>query len=507
MRRYFMGIDIGTTGGRACVFDDEGNLIGRAYQEYPCHYPEEGFVEQYAAELLPALYQTSREAIAASGISADTIEAVALSTPGPVLCLLDENFELMTPLIGWQDLRGAAYMGKAAEAIGDVNAYYEETGAPFTASNPVGKLLWLKNERSKEWKECAYIATATEYFNKKFGAWECVTDPTMASRMMIMDIHNGCFSKAIIEKLGIEEKKLAKIVPCGEIIGEITEELSKLTGLAVGTKLVMGALDQNTSTLGLGMLIAGQAGFKLGTAGLLTTVIEKPKFHDKGMLIVKPNACVGDYTLEGISFSSASAYRWYRDTFCQTEKDAADKLGISTYDIMNQLARKSKPGACGVTFLNYLQGAAGVVHNYQAQGTFTGLTFGTTKSDITRAVMEGIVYEEKTMLDAMYEMGIPITEMRLSGGGANSRTWAQMHADILEVPIVLLQTSELSALGASMLAGIGVGVYSDIQDAVEKCIHIEKTYMPNKKLKTAYEKAYQKYMNCYETMSKGNVWA
>lgn len=506
MARYFMGIDIGTTGGRACIFDDSGNMVGMSYKEYPIHTPNPGWVEQYSAELLPVLYNVCRDAIAASGLPAEKVEALALSVQAPVVCLLDENYELMTPLIGWQDLRGLEYLGEAAELLGDVNAYYNETGGPFVASNPISKLLWLKHKVPEKWESCSYITSATEYFNKKFGADEVVIDNATASRLMIMDIREKCFSKMVVERLGIDENKLAKIVPCGSVIGEITAELSKLTGLATGTKLVMGAQDQNASTLGIGMLEEGQAGFTLGTAGLMTVVTKDVTAHDKGKLILKPNASVGNYTVEGISFAAASSYKWYRDTFCQSEKEAAEKLGISSYDIMNQLARKSRPGAGGVTFLNYLQGNAGAEHDYSAKGTFTGLTFATNKCDITRAVMEGIVYEEKTMMDAIVDMGLPITELRLSGGGANSRTWAQMHADILGVPIVILQTAELSALGVAMLAGIGVGAYKNMEDAVDKCVTIKKRYVPNEDLREEYDVAYQRFVDCYEALKDSNVW-
>ena len=507
MERYFMGIDIGTTGGRACIFDDEGNLVGRAYQEYPCHYPAKGLVEQYAAELLPVLYQTSKDAIAASGLNPQQIEALSLSVQGAVLCLLDEEFELMTPLIGWQDLRGATYIEEAARLLEDAGEYYVETGSPLAASNPIGKLLWLKNECPDEWEKCTYISTAEEYFNKKFGAESFVIDPAMASRTMVMDIQNNCFSEKVLNRLGIDSKKYPEIVPAGTVIGTITKEIAKKTGLAEGTKLVMGTHDQNASTLGMGMVEKGQAGFTLGTAGLVTAITEEPVYHEKGMLIVKPNASVGNYTLEGISFASASAYKWYRDTLCKAEVDAGNKLDVDAYDIMNQLARKSKPGANGVTFLNFLQGAAGVIHDYSAKGNFSGLTFSTTKGDLTRAVMEGVVYEAKMMLETFKDMGIDIEEIRISGGGSRSRTWCQIHADIFELPVVLLQCSELSSLGVAMLAAVGVGEFENIAEAVDNCVHVEKCYVQKKSTAEAYRNAYNRYLECYKALSQGKVWS
>lgn len=506
MSRYFMGVDIGTTGGRACIFDDAGNLVGSAYEEYPCHFPQPGWVEQYSSEMLPALYRSCKKAIASCGLQAKQVEALSLSVQGPTVCLLDKDFNPLTPLIGWQDLRGIPYFGEACKRLEDLSAYYKLTGSPTSVSNPIAKYLWLQNETPKEWDECVYFSSAMEYFNVKFGADRFVTDPSMASRLMVMDIQGGCFDETIMNKLGMDKSKTSSIVPCGSVIGAITPEIAEKTGLEPGTKLVMGAMDQNASTIGMGMTEVGQAGFTLGTAGLLTVVTEHPYCHESEKLILKPNASIGNFTAEGLSMASASAYKWYRDTLCSAEKDAAAKLGVDTYDIMNQLARKSKPGANGVTFLNCLQGMAGMYYNFNAKGGFNGLTFSTTKYDMTRAVMEGVVYEEKTILDAINSSDLEVTELRLSGGGANSRTWCQMHADILGVPIVLLQCNELSALGAAMLAGIGAGAFVDVHDAVDKCVHVKKRYLPDQSTRTAYDEAYQRFVDYYTDLSAGKAW-
>lgn len=506
MSRYFMGIDVGTTGGRACIFDDSGNMVGQSYQEYLCHYPNPTWVEQYVGEMLPILYGVSKDAIASSGVKAEQIESVAFSMQGPVTCLLDENYELLTPLIGWQDLRGLPYFGEAIQKLENPLEYYQVTGGPLAPSNPIAKMVWLKNEMPDVWAKAKYISGGMEYFCKKFGSDEFVTDTTVAARTMLLDIDRKCFSEEMMNRLEIDITKYPKVVTSGTVVGTIKGDIVELTGLTEGTKLVMGAHDQNASTLGMGMIFPGQAGFTLGTAGLVTTITEESKRDEKALFIASPNASVGNYTIEGISFASASAYKWYRDIFCNAEVEAGRNLLLDPYDIINQQARKSKPGANGVTFLNFLQGAAGVLNDYNARAMFSGMTFSTTKGDITRAVMEGIVYEARSMTEAMADMGISVDEIRLSGGGSKSRTWCQMQADIFGVPIVLLQCSELSALGAAMLAGVGTGAFTDIKDAVEKCVHIKKKYVPNTETKEAYDKAYEKYKGCFEAMQKENAW-
>ena len=503
--KNYMGIDIGTTGGRACIFDENGNLVGKAYCEYPSHYPQPTWVEQYAEEILPVLFQVCNDAIKSSPVTAEDIQAVAISSYSPVICLLDKDYNLLTPLIGWQDTRGLKYFMEAVGSVGNPAEYYGITGGPLAPTNPIAKFLWLKHEMPEEWEKAAYLADALSYFNLKFGAGELAIDTAAASRLMIMDIDNLRYSQTVCDRLGIDISKLPAIVEPGTLLGTISDEIAEKTGLAKRTKLVMGTLDQNASSLGMGLINPGQAGFTLGTAGLVTIITEKSSRHPGGCLMAKRNAGKNNFTLEGISFAAAASYKWYRDVFCLSEKEAAEKIGVDAYDIMNQLARLSKPGANGVTFLNFLQGAAGVIGNFSARGVFSGMTLSTTKADMTRAVMEGIVYEAKTIVNEIKDMGLNIDEMRLSGGGAKSRTWCQMQADIFGIPIILLQSSELTALGAAMLAAVGAGRFADIDEAVTNCVHIQKTYEPDPSNKDAYEDGYQRFIDCYNALAV-SIW-
>ncbi len=208
---------------------------------------------------------------------------------------------------------------------------------------------------------------------------------------------------------------------------------------------------------------------------------------------------MNNWTIEAFSTAAASSFRWYRDTFCDLEVAAGKVLNEDTYNLITQQIDTVPPGANGITFLSYLQGASGARLNGNARGVFSGMSLGTTKADMARAVMEGICYEMTDILKAEAAAGIDINAIRLTGGAAKSPTWCQMLADITQKPIQLLQTSETGCLGAALYAGIGTGVYKDVNEAT-KSVRIMKTYEPNPKNFAAYEDAFKRFTDLYEAL-------
>ena len=211
---------------------------------------------------------------------------------------------------------------------------------------------------------------------------------------------------------------------------------------------------------------------------------------------------MGNWTIEAFSNTAAASYRWYRDTFCELEKAAGNVLNKDPYELINAQIDTVPPGANGITFLSYLQGASGSRINSKARGTFVGMSLGTTKADMARSVMEGITYEMNDIVKAEEEAGIKIDGIRITGGAAKSPLWSQMLADVFQKPIHILQTSETGCLGAALYAGVGVGVYKDCKEAAERAVHISDTYEPNPENYEAYQEGYQRFINLYDALDK-----
>lgn len=501
MGKYLVGMDAGTTGCKVCVFDLEGNLIGSDYREYPCYYPHEGWVEQIPEDTTPALFKTCKEAIRKAQVDPKDIIAVGLSSQGSVIGLLDEEGELIRPFVGWQDLRGSEGEIKWITDQIPREEYYQLTGDPLGMCFSIAKLVWLKHHEPENWNKTAMFSTHQDYFLKQLGADGYYTDFSSASREGMMDINNKCWSKRIHDMLGIPLEKRAELVDePGKVVGHIPKDVAELTGLAEGTPICVGAHDQNCNTFGSGGVDDGTAVVVMGTFGSCFIVSDEPIRDPKGRLVVKGNHGVGNYTIEAFSNTSASSYRWYRDTFCDIEKFSAELVKTDPYELINAQIADVPPGANGITFLPYLQGASGSKINDKARGVFIGMSLGTKKADMARAVMEGISFEVYDIINAELEAGIKINSIRLTGGAAKSPMWCQMLADIFKLPIQLLSAGETGCLGAALYAGIGVGAYENCRDAAEKAVKLTEVFEPDPEKFAAYDKAYQRFINVYNAL-------
>jgi xylulokinase len=505
MGKYLVGIDEGTTGCKTCVFDFDGNLIGSDYREYPCYYPKPGWVEQTAEDITPALYESCKAAIANSGVDPKEIVALGLSSQGSVIGLLDKDGKLLRPFVGWQDLRSGQKEIDYVTSKIPRDEYYALTGDPLGVIFSTTKYVWLKQNEPENWEKTAMFSTNQDYFLKAFGAEGYYTDLSSASRDGMCDVNNHCWAPRMFEVLDIPMDKRPEIkTEPGFVAGKVPKDIAEKTGLAEGTLVCVGAHDQNCNTFGSGAVEDGVAVMVIGTFGSCFVVSDKPIRDPNKKLVVKGNHGVNNWTIEAFSVTAASSFRWYRDTFADLEVAAGKVVKEDPYNLITRQIDTVPPGANGITFLSYLQGASGARLNDKARGVFAGMSLGTTKADMARAVMEGICYEMTDILKAEEAAGIGINAIRLTGGAAKSPTWCQMMADITQKPIQLLHASETGCLGAALYAGIGAGIYKDVKDAT-KSVRVVKQFDPNPANFAAYTDAFKRFTDVYEAL-EGRVF-
>jgi len=506
MGKYLLGIDEGTTGCRACIFDFKGNLIASDYREYPCYYPKSGWVEQTDEDITPALYASVKAAINKGDIDAEEIEALGISSQGGVTGLVDEDGNLLRPFVGWQDLRGTPYVDKILEKISP-EEYYQITGYPLGAIFNITKWLWLRDNEPEIWEKTAKLSNHQDFFVRAFGGEGWWDDISTTSRTGLFDVDNHEWSEELMDLLDLDPDLMPKVAKGGQPVGKVTKQVAEATGLAEGTLVCIAAHDQNCSTFGGGLVKGGTAVLVLGTWGSCYVGVDEPIRDPNGVLIVKGNVGPRNWTIEGAASAAASSYRWFRDTFGALEVAAADLFGEDPYDMLNRQIEKVPPGANGLTFMPYLQGAsAGPRANPDARGALVGVTLGTTKADIARAVMEGITLEMRDIIEAQRRAGVKTKAIRLTGGGTKSRLWNQMQADMYKTPVKVLQTSETGALGAALYAGIGAGVYDSYEEAVETAVRIGDEYEPNPDNYDAYDEAYERFVKIYNALEAGSVY-
>ncbi|MEG0377707.1 MAG: FGGY-family carbohydrate kinase, partial [Eubacterium sp.] len=252
----------------------------------------------------------------------------------------------------------------------------------------------------------------------------------------------------------------------------------------------------------------GDAVLVVGTYGSIYVGVDHPTRDINGILTAKNNTGPENWTLEASAPASACSYRWFRDTFCSTERNIANEVpGIDAYNLINMEIDSVAPGAGGITFLPYLQGASGGARdNAHARGALMGMTLGTSKAQVARAVMEGITMEMRDNVEAMRRSNVEMKTIRLTGGATKSKSWNQMQADMYKTPVQILKTSETGCQGAALYAGIGAGIYKDYNEAVEIAVQIAETYDPNPSNYEAYDEAFERFTLCYNSLYKGGYF-
>lgn len=496
--KYLMGVDEGTTGCKAIIFDEEGKQISATSREYPSYYPNPGWVEQDIDEIKNAVFECIKETIVKSKVIPEDIVGISHSNQGITMVLLGEDEKpVFDHTIGWQDLR---YVDMLPELIKEVNQeeYLNIAGMQFGTYN-IPVLRWLQKNEPEKWAKVKRICSHQDWFLRQYGANGYYIDEGCANFLSMARMSDNEWDERLMKYYNVTADMLPTVIHNpGTVVGNVSDEISRKTGLPTTCKVCLGNLDTNCCSIGGGADEVGTQLMIMGTAGVSIFVTDKDKIDPNGRITVRTNPGFGNWQNYIMTNTGASAFRWFRDSICSMEVATSQLMGTDPYDIITTIASHSVPGANGVTALTCIQGSHTRKKNENARGTFLGINLGTSKADLAESILEGICYEMKDIMSMNQELSGEVKHIRLCGGVAKSPMWCQMFADILERPVELTEVSELGALGAAMCAGIGAGLYADCKDAVSKCVKITKTYKPDEKKIFDYRNAFEQWQRYYE---------
>ncbi len=483
---YLIGIDIGTSGTKTCLFTADGTLVASATGEYPLSQPRNGWAEQDPADWWKATVETLRTVT--TGIDAAEIAGIGFSGQMHGLVMLDETGDVIRPSIIWCDQRTAAECEEIETVVGHekllaITANPALTG--FTAS----KILWVRNHEPENYAKCRHILLPKDYIRYKLtGVF--ATDVSDAGGMQLLDIGGRCWSDEILSLLQIDKNLLAKVYESPEITGYITEDIAKLTGLAVGTPVAAGAGDNAAAAVGTGIVTEGDAFVTVGTSGVLFAHTDQMVMDPGGRVHTFCCAVPGKWHVMGVTQAAGLSLKWFANQCC------GDITGEDRYTVMTAEAAKSPIGSNRLLYLPYLMGERTPHLDADARGMFFGLSGSHTRGDMIRAVLEGVSYSLRDCLEVLREMGVQPKNITACGGGAKSPLWRGMMANLFGTPVRTALSSEGAALGAAILAGVGTGVYPSVEEACGKLIQIRDTVVPDEG-ETLYEPYYQLYKQIY----------
>ncbi len=495
---YFIGVDIGTSGTKTVLFDGMGKVIASATVEYPLYQPQNGYAEQMPQDWDNAVIQTLATVMAQSGVDKNEVKGIGLSGQMHGLVMLDENNAVIRPSIIWCDQRTTAECEEITQKVG-AERLIAITANPALTGFTASKILWVRNHEPENYEKCRHILLPKDYIRFRLTG-EYATEVSDASGMQLLDIPNRCWSDEVLEKLDIDKAMLGKVYESPDITGYITAEIAARTGLKEGTPVVGGAGDNAAAAIGTGVAEDGKAFTTIGTSGVVYAHSAKISIDPKGRVHTFCCAVPGCWHVMGVTQGAGLSLKWFRDTFCDAEKQTAKSMGVDEYYLMDKEAEQSPIGANRLLYLPYLMGERTPHLDANARGVFFGLSAMHTKRDMLRAVMEGVTYSLRDCLEVFREMNITVNDMMACGGGGSSPLWRQMLADLYGCPIQTLASKEGPALGVAILAMVGTGYYPSVADACKTIIKINQTCSPNAHTIAEYESYYQLYRRIYPAL-------
>jgi xylulokinase len=473
-----LGLDVGTGGARAVAVDESGEVVADASSEYPLHSPRPGWTEQDPEDW----WEGAREVLGkvAAGVE-DEVVGLGLTGQMHGSVFLDDSGAVIRPALLWNDQRTYSQCRKITESVGE-ERLIELAGNPALTGFQAPKILWLRDEEPQNYSRVARVLLPKDYVRLQLTG-EYATDASDAAGTLLLDVRERDWSAEILDALEIPRGWMPEVYEGPESTGALRESVAGELGLPPGIPVAAGGGDNAAAAVGVGVVERGFLSSSVGTSGVLFAPSEGFTPDPSGRVHAFCHAVPGAYHLMGVTLSAGGSLSWWRD---------ATGAG---YDELVEAAGKVPPGAEGLVFLPYLSGERTPHLDPRARGAFVGLTARHGIPHMTRAVMEGVVFSLRDSLEIMRGLGVPVDQVRATGGGARSPLWRELQADVYGVPIHRTTADEGPAYGAALLSGVAAGVYRDVGEACSAVRLREEVTEPQRT--RTYEEHYEVYRSLY----------
>lgn len=490
---YVIGVDGGTEGLRAAVFDLKGAVIGTAAAAYPTRFPAPGLAEQDPEDWWRAIGEAVPQAMARAGIAADQVSALAMDATSCSVVALDRAGRALRPALIWMDVRAGA-QAAAVAACGDPALKVNGAGAgPVSAEWMIPKALWLKENEPQVFDGAAMIGEYQDFMTLRLtDLW--AGSVCTASIRWHHDNRAGGHPKGLLDRLGLPallSKWPTEILPPGRVIGPLVPAAASHLGLRPGLPVVQGGADAFIAMIGLGVVTPGKLAFITGSSHLLLG-LSPTALHGRGIWGSYPDAVVpGLHVVEGGQTSTGSVIAWLRRLL----GDGGD------YDRLNAEAAALPPGADGLLLLDHFQGNRTPHTDPASRGAVTGLSLNHGPAHLFRAAIEGIAFGSELILDTMRAAGFSVGQVVICGGATRSPLWLQIHADVSGLPLQVTRVPDAPLLGSAILAAVGAGHFANMAEAAGAMVHEDWVVEPDPGRHAAYRPIYDRYRQLYPALA------
>jgi sugar (pentulose or hexulose) kinase len=493
-----IGIDLGTTAIKVAAYERDGSLVASATREYVLLTPAADVVEVHPSTYWSEFSSALQELLGRPGVSADRVAALGISAQGETLLPLRADGAPTRNAIVWLDGRA---IDEAAELAGrfDTRQFYEITGQPSMLPTwPAAKILWLARHEARIFEQTARFLLIEDYFLWRLTG-EYVSEGSLLTSTCYWDFRTKLWWPEMLEAIGIDEARLPAIVEPGTAVGKLLPAVAQELGLPASTTACTGALDQACGAIGVGNVGPGRFSENTGAAVALCATIADARLDPSQRMPCHYHGVPDTYMFHTFT-SGGVVLRWFRDRFAEAERSVAASLGHDAYDLLAQEAATIAAGAEGLVVIPHLQGAMAPESNANARGAIVGLSLRHGRAHMARAILESIAFVVRRNIEVLEDLDVDVPEIRALGGGARSRLWKQIEADVTKRPVLTTRQPDAATLGAAILAGVGVDRYSSAAEAAESMVQIEETFEPRADLATLYDETYAIYQQTYDSL-------
>jgi xylulokinase len=495
----FLGIDVGTGGTRAVLINSEGQVTASVTAEHaPFSSPQTGWAEQQPHDWWRATTEAVRGILSMDGVRANEIGGVGLSGQMHGAVLLDKRNEVLRPSIIWCDQRTDAQCRSITEKIGQVRLI-ELTCNPALTGFTLPKLLWVREQEPDIWKEVRTVLLPKDFIRLKLTG-DRATDVADASGTLLLDVAGRSWSRPMLHATGISEDFLPRVYESAEVTGSISSAGAAATGLLEGTPVVAGAGDQAAGAIGMGIVRPGAVSATIGTSGVVFAVTDRPALDPGGRVHTFCHAIPGRWHVMGVTQAAGLSLRWFRDQFGPIGENRLD-----AYEQLIEEASRVPAGSDGALWAPYLMGERTPHLDPHARAALVGLTAGHTRAHVIRAILEGVAFSLRDTFEIFKEMEVPVSTVKLGGGGARSALWRQIQADVYGHPAETAAAEEGAAYGAALLAGVGSGAWPSIDAACQQVVRTSSQVDPDRNAAEVMNRRYQAYRALYPALNSVTV--
>jgi len=496
---YLLGIDIGTSGTKTLLVDRRGRVLASVAVEYSSYAPKPAWSEQVPEDWWRAAVQSIRLVLKHARIKGSQVTGIGLSGQMHGSVFLDKSGNVLRRAILWNDQRTGAECNDITAAAGGRAKLIQLVSNPALTGFTAPKILWVRKHEPRTYERTAKILLPKDYVRYRLTG-EFATEVSDASGTLLLNVKERRWSKTLLGLLGIDEALLPAVYESPEVSGRLTSAAAKATGLAPGIPVVGGGGDQAAGAVGNGIVRRGAISATLGTSGVVFAHADTVETDPEGRVHTFCHAVPGKWHVMGVVLAAGGSLQWFRNTLCRDLIAAAKKKKVDPYDLITAEAASVPPGSHGLYFLPYLTGERTPHADPNARAAWIGLSNMHTRAHMARAVVEGATYAMRDCLEIIQGMGVPVTEIRISGGGARSKFWRQLQADIYRQRVWTVSSAEGPAYGVALLAGVGTGVWATVPEACQATIKTCRPTQPNRKNVLRYDALYPEYGQLYRNL-------